>query len=180
MNVDTLAIMAALAMLGLMLMMVARRRQANTVWPISWQEALEKLANSDRRINELQRELDAVKRENALLSEENQRFQETQKLLLRQLADMQQRVSSLEHDLEILQSEKQRNAQSSPGNLRQILTTKFSDVELRALAFDLNLDLDALPGTGIEAKATELVAYFDRRDQLRRLADEVRRLRPGT
>jgi len=37
-----------------------------------------------------------------------------------------------------------------------------------------------LPGTGIEAKATELVAYFDRRDQLRRLADEVRRLRPGT
>jgi len=29
------------------------------------------------------------------------------------------------------------------------------------------------------AKATELVAYFDRRGQLRRLADEVRRLRPS-
>jgi len=181
MTPEILSVMALLGVIGLAIMWWASRRTRPDagLWPGSWSEAIEKMTANERRIGDLQHELDLVKRENQLLNDENRRLQETQKLLLRQLADMQQRVSSLEHDIETLQKEKTRNQPVAVGELRQTLATKFDENELRALAFDLSVDLDALPGNGLLAKATELVAYFERRGQMRRLADEVWRLRPS-
>jgi hypothetical protein len=62
--------------------------------------------------------------------------------------------------------------------LRRILTTRFSDGELRTLCFDLGIDYAALPGEGKADKARELVAYFERRDRILELIDIGKRVRP--
>lgn len=57
--------------------------------------------------------------------------------------------------------------------LRRLLTDHFDLEELRTLCFDLRVDYDSLRGEGKEAKARELLAYFQRRDQLSRLASYI-------
>ena len=55
--------------------------------------------------------------------------------------------------------------------LRQLLSKRFSDGELRTLCFDLGVAYEDLPGSGKADKARELVDYMDRHE---RLADLVR------
>jgi hypothetical protein len=62
--------------------------------------------------------------------------------------------------------------------LRQIITTHFSDSELRDLCFDLNIDYENLPGQGKGDRARELVEYVRRHKRIAELVKEVRRLRP--
>lgn len=62
--------------------------------------------------------------------------------------------------------------------LRQILTTRFSQEELRALCFDLGVDYDSLPGEGTFGKATQLVAHYERRNAVPALAKRCIELRP--
>jgi tetratricopeptide (TPR) repeat protein len=62
--------------------------------------------------------------------------------------------------------------------LRQTLTDRFNEGELRTLCFDLSVDYDSLPGEDKASKARELVAYLQRRDRIRELLETGKRLRP--
>ncbi len=62
--------------------------------------------------------------------------------------------------------------------LRRILVDRFSESELKDLAFDLAVDYEALPNGGKANKARELVAYFDRRNRVPLLVREIRDRRP--
>ena len=62
--------------------------------------------------------------------------------------------------------------------LRDILTTRFSESELRTLCFDLNVDYESLPGDGKADKARELVAYLERHGRFPELAETGKRQRP--
>ena len=70
----------------------------------------------------------------------------------------------------------------SPGQnlavLREILTKRLNEAELRDLCFDLKVDYDSLPGAGTTNKARELIAYFERRQNVSQLIETVRRQRP--
>lgn len=59
--------------------------------------------------------------------------------------------------------------------LRRILAERFDEGELRTLCFDLGVDYDSLPGRGKAEKATDLVAYLERRERIHELV-EVGRL----
>jgi hypothetical protein len=50
--------------------------------------------------------------------------------------------------------------------LRQILSTRLSEEELRTLCFDLGVDYENLGGESKAAHARELVSYFERRERL--------------
>lgn len=65
----------------------------------------------------------------------------------------------------------------SPAELRRVLTERFDLEELRNLCFDLGIDFDNLRGEGKAAKARELVAYLQRRQELERLIVAIRRER---
>jgi hypothetical protein len=61
--------------------------------------------------------------------------------------------------------------------LRQILSERFSEGELRILAFDLGLDYETLPGDNKNIKAMELVAAMNRLNRLEDLITEGQRHR---
>jgi len=58
------------------------------------------------------------------------------------------------------------------------LRDRTSAEDIRNLCFLLNLDYDTLPGDGRSAKAREIVAHFDRREDLDTLATALHQLRP--
>lgn len=62
--------------------------------------------------------------------------------------------------------------------LRQILTTRFDEGELRTLCFDLELDYDKLPGSGKANIARELISYLNRRERMHELIEVGKQLRP--
>jgi serine/threonine protein kinase len=62
--------------------------------------------------------------------------------------------------------------------LRQILTTRFDEGELRTLCFDLGIDYDDLPAEGRANTARELVYYLERHDRISELVTFGERLRP--
>jgi len=62
--------------------------------------------------------------------------------------------------------------------LRQILTSRFNEEELRTLCFDLDVDYDDLSGAGRAGKARELLLYFERHGRISELVETVCRLRP--
>jgi tetratricopeptide (TPR) repeat protein len=62
--------------------------------------------------------------------------------------------------------------------LRQLLTERFDEGELRTLCFDLGVDYASLPAEGKANKARELVAYLDRHDHVSDLLQVGQRLRP--
>jgi hypothetical protein len=63
-------------------------------------------------------------------------------------------------------------------HLRQSLTERFDDNELRSLCFDLRIDYDSLGGEGKAGKAREILAYLDRHERIPELINIVRRQRP--
>lgn len=64
--------------------------------------------------------------------------------------------------------------------LRQVLTEKFNDQELRNLCFDLAIDYEDLPGSAKGDKARELILACLRHDRVQELVEQCRRLRPST
>ncbi len=62
--------------------------------------------------------------------------------------------------------------------LRLILAERFDEEEFRTLCFDLGIDYDELRGEGQAAKARELVAYFERRQQVDKIIQAGRLQRP--
>ena len=62
--------------------------------------------------------------------------------------------------------------------IRILLSTRFSEEELRTLTFDLGIDYDDLPGKGKADKARELVAYLQRRNRIGKLVSLASRIRP--
>jgi len=69
--------------------------------------------------------------------------------------------------------------QDSLTKLLKILVRHFDEGELRTLCFDLGVDYDALPSSGKENKARELISYLQRRGGLRKLVERVKQLRPN-
>ena len=67
-----------------------------------------------------------------------------------------------------------------PTALREAIDKHFNLEELRTLCDDIGVDFDNLGGEGKEAKARELIAYLERRGELERLIDAIRRQRPGS
>ena len=61
--------------------------------------------------------------------------------------------------------------------LRQILSEKFSEDELRTFVFDLGEDYESLPGSNKSTKAMELVAKMNRHGRLQELIDEGKQAR---
>jgi len=62
--------------------------------------------------------------------------------------------------------------------LLHILTTRCSAEDLRTLCFILGVNHEVLPGDGKVAHARELVAHYDRRQDLDTLTAALHRLRP--
>lgn len=62
--------------------------------------------------------------------------------------------------------------------LLRLLTTRCSAEDLRTLCFVLGINHEVLPGAGKAAHARELVAYFDRRQDLEALEEALTQLRP--
>jgi hypothetical protein len=62
----------------------------------------------------------------------------------------------------------------NPTRLRRILAQNFDEEELRILCFDLQVDFDDLAGATKSAKASELVRYWQKRNQLDRLVEAIR------
>jgi cbb3-type cytochrome oxidase subunit 3 len=62
--------------------------------------------------------------------------------------------------------------------LRAILANHFSIEDLELLAYDFDLDIEMLPGNNVMTKATELIAYFNRRNELQALIKAVKEQRP--
>jgi len=77
-----------------------------------------------------------------------------------------------------------RRFRPDPGEASQrmalwhLLRDRTSAEDIRNLCFLLNLDYDTLPGDGRSAKAREIVAHFDRREELDALAEALHQLRP--
>jgi hypothetical protein len=65
------------------------------------------------------------------------------------------------------------------GRLRNILTNKFNEEDLKNLSFDLGIDYEDLPAYGRQGKAREIVNFFERRGRLKELQEAIERLRPG-
>lgn len=63
--------------------------------------------------------------------------------------------------------------------LRQGLIDSFSEEELQTLCFDMGLDYEILPAQGKAGKAQEIVAHFKRVNDISRLVEQCRRLRPN-
>lgn len=63
--------------------------------------------------------------------------------------------------------------------LRQNITVRFSDQEIRTLCFDLDVDYEDLPGEGKESKVRELIAYMRRRDRIPELVNYCCEQRPS-
>ena len=63
--------------------------------------------------------------------------------------------------------------------LRQILTSYFSEEELRDLVFDMNLDYETLPGASKAGKARELIAFAERHNKFHDLVERIQNLRPN-
>jgi hypothetical protein len=63
-------------------------------------------------------------------------------------------------------------------HLRRILTQRFSAEELHNLCADLNVDAENLPAMTKAGLARELIQYLDRREQLARLIEVGRQVRP--
>ena len=70
------------------------------------------------------------------------------------------------------------NAPPRRVKLLHILTTRCSAEDLRTLCFVLGVNHEVLPGTGKAARARELVAHFDRRQDLDSLVAALWSLRP--
>ncbi|GAB4272182.1 MAG: hypothetical protein Kow0080_18340 [Candidatus Promineifilaceae bacterium] len=66
------------------------------------------------------------------------------------------------------------SGQFSRAQLRRALTEYFDMEELRTLCFDLGVDFDELPGAGLQAKARDLVHYWEKRGQLEKLVQAIR------
>ncbi len=65
-----------------------------------------------------------------------------------------------------------------PASLLNTLCRHFDQEELETLCFCLGLTYDALRGDGRRAKTRELIAYYQRRDDLDTLIDAIRTQRP--
>jgi hypothetical protein len=63
--------------------------------------------------------------------------------------------------------------------VRHALNHYFNIEELRALAFDVGVEWDNLPGSRKEDKARELVLFLDRRGQMELLIRTIRENRPN-
>jgi hypothetical protein len=63
--------------------------------------------------------------------------------------------------------------------LRQNLTDRFSEEELRTLCFDMGLDYESLPAQGKAGKAREIVAQVEREGATTKLIEQCRLLRPN-
>ena len=75
------------------------------------------------------------------------------------------------------------HAQAIPGReqliaLRQILSNRFSEGELRVLCFDLGIDFENLPGEEKIVKAMELVSFLQRTNRLDQLVQLGQQIRP--
>ncbi|NKQ37861.1 MAG: ATP-binding protein [Chloroflexi bacterium] len=66
---------------------------------------------------------------------------------------------------------------TDPAKLRLVLTDYFSLEDLRALCFDLGLDIEDFPGTSKQAKAIGLIEYWRNRHELGRLVQAIRQER---
>ena len=62
--------------------------------------------------------------------------------------------------------------------LKHLLSTLFDAEELKSLCFDLDVQYDALPGSGTAAKARELLTYMGRTDRLNELLEVCKTERP--
>lgn len=69
-----------------------------------------------------------------------------------------------------------------PGSQRAmlfyLLSKRCSADELATIAFNLGIEIENLPGDNRIARARELVLYFEHRDELDRLEQELVRVRP--
>ena len=62
---------------------------------------------------------------------------------------------------------------------RQQLVSSFNETELRDLCFDLQINLDSLPGSGTSAKAREIIEFCLRQGRLEELIAYCQQARPN-
>lgn len=62
--------------------------------------------------------------------------------------------------------------------LHEVINRQFSFDEFQVLCSELKIDIDNLPGEGIDAKTRELIAFMERNNRFNELVDKIRRARP--
>ncbi|MEJ2750805.1 MAG: hypothetical protein P8183_23295 [Anaerolineae bacterium] len=62
--------------------------------------------------------------------------------------------------------------------IQTILASRFDLEELKTLCFRLGVVFDSLRGEGLEGKSRELVAYWQRRQQIGQLVKAIQLYRP--
>jgi len=97
----------------------------------------------------------------------------------------QQRLQNAENRIRELEQENRKLSRAlddAKGSrlveLREILTTRCNEADLRGLCFALGVDYEDLPGGGKAVKTIELIKYFERRGRTQDLLDAVGKLRP--
>lgn len=61
---------------------------------------------------------------------------------------------------------------------QSVLANRFDLEELKTLCFRLGVNFDTLRGEGLDGKARELTAFFQRRQQIAQLVAAIRQYRP--
>lgn len=114
------------------------------------------------RQNEMLRaKVDGLEQEVARLRADNERLRATNEYLTQQLGG---RMGG-------------GKAPRASAALREALTDRINDDELRSLCFDLGVDYDNLSGTTLAARATALIAHCERHNMLEQLTEYIKRTR---
>lgn len=93
-------------------------------------------------------------------------------------AELEARIKALLRRFSRVETTKIRNILDL-GELHKQIISCFSDEELHTLCvLDLNVDYDSLNGTAKATKARELIMYLNRRNQLPKLIETLKELRP--
>lgn len=132
------------------------------------------IATQRARVDWLQGQ--AVKQSNAIdeLRRENAQLRAEVAALRAENAELHAVNGHLSRTMET----KRQARRKAPATLRQVLTERLNDDELRTLCLDLGIDYDDLAGEGHGARVTALVAYAERHCRVDDLLDWLRRTRP--
>ena len=177
-----------LAMIGVVVFMGATGRLAAIVPP-----------TLSRELDAIHEEVTTLKQDNEDLRIDNKGLHHTVRVLADQGAQMAHRLNQTDTELVTIKHERdllvRRNAvleaafenrlsnqftpEAPTAKLRDILTTLFSDNELRQLCADLKVDYESIEGEAKGDKAFNLVGYFERRGETTLLISALKQRRPN-
>ena len=118
----------------------------------------EQSLNQAQRINELERENALMRTEIEKLHHENAQLRAMNEYLSLSLRSF--------------------TSPAGLSTLREILTARLSETDLRTLAFDIGVSYENINGENLQTRIVELITYCERRGMIDKLMTRLRELRP--